>query len=91
MNSKIEGKIILVTGATNGIGLVTACELSRLGGHVTIASRNAEKCALVADIIKTETGNPVEYIQADLSTLTGIRQAAASFLQISSAVAHFGQ
>jgi NAD(P)-dependent dehydrogenase (short-subunit alcohol dehydrogenase family) len=82
MYSKIEDKTVLVTGATNGIGLVTARELSRLGGHVTIVSRNAEKCAAVADAIRTETGNPVEYIQADLSTLTGIRQAAATFLQL---------
>ena len=81
MYPKIEGKVVLVTGATNGIGLVTARELSRLGGHVTIISRNAEKCVSVADAIKAETGNLVEYIQADLSTLAGIRKAAATFLK----------
>lgn len=81
MYPKIEGKVVLVTGATNGIGLVTARELSRLGGHVTIISRNAKKCVSVADAIKAETGNLVEYIQADLSTLAGIRKVAATFLK----------
>ena len=81
MDSKIEGKTILVTGATNGIGLVTARELSRMGGLVTIVSRNSDKCAVVASTINAETGNSVEFIAADLSTLAGIRQAARSFRQ----------
>jgi NAD(P)-dependent dehydrogenase (short-subunit alcohol dehydrogenase family) len=79
MGSKIEGKTVLVTGATNGIGLVTARELSRMGAHVVIVSRNAEKCAMVAGAITSETGNPVEFIHSDLSTLAGIRKAAASY------------
>jgi NAD(P)-dependent dehydrogenase (short-subunit alcohol dehydrogenase family) len=78
MGSKIEGKTVLVTGATNGIGLVTARELSRMGAHVVIVSRNAEKCAMVAGAITSETGNPVEFIHSDLSTLAGIHKAAAS-------------
>jgi NAD(P)-dependent dehydrogenase (short-subunit alcohol dehydrogenase family) len=84
MNSTVEGKTVLVTGATNGIGLETARELSRMGAQVTIVSRNAEKCAAVAGAIKTETGNRVKFIAADLSTLAGIRQAAVSFKQFHS-------
>ncbi len=79
MATSMQGKIILITGATNGIGLVTARELARLGARVTIVSRNAAKCAAVAETIKAETGHPVEFIPADLSTLAGIRQAAAAF------------
>jgi retinol dehydrogenase-14 len=69
----------LVTGGTNGIGLVTARELARMGAQVTIVSRNAEKCAKVAEAIRTKTGNPVDFIAADLSTLAGINEAAAAF------------
>ncbi len=79
MEFLIKGKTVLITGATSGIGLVTARELARLGGQVTIVSRNAEKCAAVANQIKNQTGNPVEAIPADLSTLAGIMQAAADF------------
>lgn len=81
MESSIKGRIVLVTGATNGIGLVTARELARMGAQVTIVSRNLAKCAAVAEGIKAETGNPVEFIAADLSTLAGIMHAAAIFKQ----------
>ena len=53
METLLKGKTALVTGATNGIGLVTARELARLGAQVTIVSRNAGKCASVAEAIKT--------------------------------------
>jgi|SRR5271157_6663649 len=81
MESSMKGKSILVSGATNGIGLVTARELARLGGQVTILSRNAEKCAAVAEQIRATTGTPVEFIAADLSSLSGLMQAAATFKQ----------
>jgi len=81
MDLQMKGKTVLVTGATNGIGLVTARELARMGAQVTIVSRNVEKCAAVAEFIKTGTGNPVEFIAEDLSTLAGIMQAAADFKQ----------
>ena len=81
MDAPMKGKTVLVTGATNGIGLVTARELARMGAQVTIISRDPDKCASVAEMIKNETANPVEYIAADLSTLTGIMQAAAVFKQ----------
>jgi NAD(P)-dependent dehydrogenase (short-subunit alcohol dehydrogenase family) len=74
-------KTVLVTGGTNGIGLVTARELARMGAQVTILSRNPGKCAAVAEAIKAETGNPVEFIAEDLSTRSGIMQAAATFKQ----------
>jgi NAD(P)-dependent dehydrogenase (short-subunit alcohol dehydrogenase family) len=81
MDNSMKGKTVLVTGATNGIGLVTAQELARMGAQVTLVSRNAEKCAAVAEGIKSATGNPVEWIAADLSTLDGVMQAAMTFKQ----------
>jgi NAD(P)-dependent dehydrogenase (short-subunit alcohol dehydrogenase family) len=79
MENPMQGKIILVTGATNGIGLVTARELARLGGQVTIVGRNADKCDDTSKRIRAQTGQAVETILADLSTLEGIRQTAAAF------------
>jgi len=81
MDISMKGKTVLVTGATNGIGLVTAHELARMGAQVTIVSRNAKKCGAVAEAIKTATGNPVEFITADLSILAGVMEAAAVFKQ----------
>lgn len=81
METELKGKIALVTGATSGIGLVTARDLARMGAQVTIVSRNAAKCAAVAERIQTETGKPVEFIAADLSLLAGSMLAAAAFKQ----------
>jgi NAD(P)-dependent dehydrogenase (short-subunit alcohol dehydrogenase family) len=81
METSLKGKTVLVSGGSNGLGLITARALARMGARVTILSRNAEKCAAVAEAIQTETGYPVEFIAADLSTLTGIMQAAAMFKQ----------
>lgn len=79
MPNPLQGKTILVTGATNGIGLVTARELAHMGAQVTIVGRNAEKCAAVADQIETSAGAAVEQIVGDLSILAGVRQVAAAF------------
>ncbi len=77
----IKDKTVLITGATNGIGEVTAHTLAAQGARVIIVSRNATKCENVAGRIQEATGNPaVEWIAADLSTLAGIHQAADEFL-----------
>lgn len=76
----VKDKIVLVTGATNGIGKVTALRLAEQGAHVVIVSRSAQKCAAVSDEIRTQSGNPkVEWIAADLATLAGVEEAAAEF------------
>jgi len=80
MQPSMNGKTILITGATNGIGLVAARELARLGAQTVIVSRSAEKCAQVTEQIKQETGNAeVEFIAADLSTRDGVQRAAHEF------------
>ncbi len=80
MNIPMNEKIILITGATNGIGLVAARELAKMGAQIVIVSRNAEKCALVTEQIKRETANPkIEYIAADLSNHAGTQKAAHEF------------
>ncbi len=79
MIDPMDGKIFLITGATNGIGLVTASELARLGGQVTIVGRNEAKCTKTAEQIQIQTGKKIETIVADLSSLAGIRQTAAQF------------
>ncbi|HQY90609.1 SDR family oxidoreductase [Caldilinea sp.] len=76
----LKNKIALVTGATNGIGKVTALRLAAQGGRVVIVSRSVEKCSTTVDEIRTQTGNPnVEWIAADLSTVAGVDEAAAEF------------
>src|SRR5262249_21571535 len=75
------GKTCLVTGATAGIGEVTARELARRGACVVIVGRSRERCAATAEAIRCETGNPaVEFLVADLSSQAEVRRLAREFL-----------
>lgn len=80
MSTSIQGKVVLVTGATAGIGQVTARELARKGATLTIVGRNPAKLTTVAEQIKAQTGNQhVETITADLSTHAGVQHVAYEF------------
>jgi retinol dehydrogenase-12 len=76
--STLQDKIVLVTGATSGIGEVTARELARQGAHVIILARNREKAEKTQRNIITATGNnQVDTVLADLSVLQQVRDVAA--------------
>ena len=63
----MKDKICLVTGATDGIGKVTAITLARMGATVVGVGRNAQKTAAVTQEIKQATGNQnVDFLVADL-------------------------
>ena len=73
----MEGKICLVTGATAGIGLVTARELARQGARVIGVGRSPERCAEAVRQIREQTATTaVEYLVADLSSQAEIRRLA---------------
>ena len=76
----MKDKICLVTGATDGIGKVTAITLARMGATVVGVGRNAQKTAAVTQEIKQATGNQnVDFLVADLSQVRQVRQGAAAF------------
>jgi NAD(P)-dependent dehydrogenase (short-subunit alcohol dehydrogenase family) len=74
----LQDKIVLVTGATSGIGEVTARELAQQGAHVIILARNRDKAAATQrDIIAATGNNRVDTVLADLSVLQQVRDVAA--------------
>ena len=76
----LQQQIVLVTGATSGIGRVTATELARMGAHVVILARNADKAAATQQAIKAAAGhNRVDVLLADLADLGQVRRVAAEF------------
>jgi NAD(P)-dependent dehydrogenase (short-subunit alcohol dehydrogenase family) len=76
----MNGKICLVTGATSGIGKVTATALAAQNAEVVIVGRNAKKTQDTAQQIRAETRNDsVHYLLADFSDLGQVRELAASF------------
>ena len=76
----LQGKICMVTGATSGIGAVTARELALLGGTVVIVGRHAGRCARQVERIQREIpGALVEALVADLSSQAQIRRLVEQF------------
>jgi NAD(P)-dependent dehydrogenase (short-subunit alcohol dehydrogenase family) len=72
----LQGKTCLVTGATSGMGAITALELARLGATVIVAGRSADRCAARAEAIRRETGARVETAVADLESRDQVRRMA---------------
>jgi len=77
MVGSLEGKIALVTGATNGIGRVTARELARGGARVLLVARDrARGEATAAEIREASGGRPPDVLLADLSSRVEVRRLA---------------
>jgi retinol dehydrogenase 12 len=78
----ISNKVCLITGASGGIGLVTALEIARQGLQVVIVSRDEQRCATASAEIRAKTGNQaVDFLVADLSSQAQVRDLAQRFHQ----------
>jgi NAD(P)-dependent dehydrogenase (short-subunit alcohol dehydrogenase family) len=81
MNQDLTGKVILLTGGTDGIGRAAAQEFARRGASLTLVGRNAAKCERVLDELKSATRNPnLAVLVCDLSRMADVKRAAEAFL-----------
>ncbi|MEM7180355.1 MAG: SDR family NAD(P)-dependent oxidoreductase [Spirochaetota bacterium] len=82
ITQRLEGKLVIVTGATSGLGYETALSLARLGATLVLVGRNEEKLSNAKQNIYDETGNSsIETEKADLSLLEQVRNVAERILQ----------
>jgi NAD(P)-dependent dehydrogenase (short-subunit alcohol dehydrogenase family) len=78
IDTNLEGRVALVTGATSGLGRAASEELARLGATLILVGRNPEKTERVVREIRDATGNSnVRSEIADLSIMSEIRALAA--------------
>ena len=76
----LQGKVCLVTGASQGVGRAVAAGLARRGADVVLLCRDAARGEATLEEIVRETGNKrVELLVADLSSQADVRRAAAAF------------
>ena len=72
------GRVAIVTGASSGLGLVTARELARAGARVVLTSRSVEKGrSAAARIASSVPGADVQPAVLDLADLESVRAFAA--------------
>ena len=68
----LENKIILVTGASSGIGRATAIECSKLGATVIISARNEVRLKETYESLDKSYNQTHKMVIADLSTSEGL-------------------
>lgn len=77
----LAGKVVLITGATSGIGLEVSVALARFGGRVVMVGRDPSKTAQKVDEVRTRSGGSrVESLLCDVSSQRKVRALAAAFL-----------
>jgi dehydrogenase/reductase SDR family member 12 len=71
---RMEGRVVLVTGATSGIGLAAATAFAGLGARVHLIARNAER----GERARTQSGAERVW-DCDVSSQRSVREFAAGF------------
>src|ERR1019366_5061648 len=71
---KMDGKTVLVTGSTDGVGRYVAAKLASAGAKVLIHGRDKERARTLADEIRGQGCSEPVFYQADLSSLAAARR-----------------
>ena len=75
-----RNKLVVISGATSGIGYIAAREYASHGANILCINRNAEKSAALKRELEGEFGIRCDYLLADLSRLEDIKRVASELL-----------
>jgi NAD(P)-dependent dehydrogenase (short-subunit alcohol dehydrogenase family) len=80
--NNMKDKVVLITGATDGIGEQAARELAAMGARVVIAGRSVDRCRESVAAVRDFSGSEkVDYLVADLSSMGEVARLAEEFLR----------
>ena len=81
----LTGKVVVVTGANSGIGLVTARELARKGADTILACRSVDRGQSATEALRAEVPDArVTLMALDLGSLASIERFARLFIKTQS-------
>ena len=79
-NGGMEGKVVLITGGTSGIGRAAATALAAMGAEVVVSGRSRERGESAVEEIRDTSGNEkVSLMLADLAVQAEVRGLAEEF------------
>lgn len=73
-DKSFKGRLVVITGATSGIGYLTARKYASMGANLICVNRNPEKSEALKKELGSEFGVSCEYIIADFSRLDDIHR-----------------
>ena len=82
MKENLQGKVCLITGATNGIGEEAAKQIALMGAEIVFIARSPSKAEELKQSLKSLTGRESISIIADLSSQEDVKRAASEFLSL---------
>ncbi|MBJ9984051.1 SDR family NAD(P)-dependent oxidoreductase [Acinetobacter sp. S40] len=77
---KVKNKVVLITGASSGIGLTVAKKMAAAGAHVLLLARTQETLEQVQTEI-IEAGGKASIFPCDLSDMDGIDKVAKQIME----------
>jgi dehydrogenase/reductase SDR family member 12 len=73
----MQGKTVVITGGTSGLGEHATLALAKLGAHVTMVARNASKASNVCARLRELSGSTrIDAVEAEMGSLRAVRKAA---------------
>ena len=82
-NTRIDGKIVVITGANSGIGKETAIDLAKRGGKIYIACRDIKRGEEALKEVKEKSGSDkIYFLQLDLASLDSVREFSKKFHEV---------
>ena len=79
-DARMDGRLVVITGATSGVGYQAARHLAQGGANLVIVCRDAAKAARVQAELQREYAVSVDVVIADFARLAQVRQAAETIL-----------
>jgi NADP-dependent 3-hydroxy acid dehydrogenase YdfG len=77
----LEDRVVIVTGASSGIGEATARRLAATGARVVLAARSAETLADVADAIERDGGS-AQVVRTDVTEKSDVRKLVTETVDV---------
>jgi NAD(P)-dependent dehydrogenase (short-subunit alcohol dehydrogenase family) len=81
-----QGRLLVITGATSGIGYYTSRKYASLGANIISINRNEEKSKNLCEEIERDFGVDCDYKIANLSCLTDIHKVGQELAELNETI-----